>query len=161
MKINVKKLHKDAILPTYGSEESAGMDLYAMYSEDDDEMWVEAGKTIRIHTGIAMEIPKGYVGLIFARSGLATKSGLAPANKVGVIDSDYRGEIIVAMHNHNFAKDDVIGNEPSTFSGKQIEKGERIAQMVIVPCLHAELTEVNELSDTARGEGGFGSTGSK
>ena len=107
-----------------------------------------AAKTVLIHTGISMEIPVGCVGLIFARSGLATKRGLAPANKVGVIDSDYRGEIMVALHNH--------GDTPQS-----VECGERIAQIAIVPFLKAEFTECDELSDTVRGVGGFGSTGAK
>ncbi len=239
MKINIKKLREDAILPTYGTEYSAGMDLYSL----NDEVIVE-GETKLIHTGIAVEIPEGYVGLVFARSGLATKKGLAPANKVGVIDSDYRGEIMVALHNHNHSTEDAslwirfknldecerlretvrnILNQPSPLgddnhtsylerqimfyaqeeklrqkqrsetdvrkdvfyinkdtisaiinlvgpdnlkeqNGKDapfIDKGERIAQMVIVPYIHAELNEVDELSDTVRGDGGFGSTGSK
>ena len=144
-KVNIKKLNEKATIPTYGSEFSAGADLYALA---DEAITIEAGKTVLVHTGVAMEIPTGYVGLIFARSGLATKRALAPANKVGVIDSDYRGEIMVALHNH--------GSEPKT-----VENGERIAQLVLVPYLAAEFDEVDELSDTVRGEGGFGSTGRK
>ena len=144
-KVNIKKLNEKATIPTYGSEFSAGADLYALA---DEAITIEAGKTVLVHTGVAMEIPTGYVGLIFARSGLATKRDLAPANKVGVVDSDYRGEIMVALHNH--------GSEPKT-----IENGERIAQIVLVPYLTAEFDEVDELSDTVRGEGGFGSTGRK
>ena len=144
-KVNIKKLNEKATIPTYGSEFSAGADLYALA---DEAITIEAGKTVLVHTGVAMEIPTGYVGLIFARSGLATKRDLAPANKVGVVDSDYRGEIMVALHNH--------GSEPKT-----IENGERIAQIVLVPYLAAEFDEVDELSDTVRGEGGFGSTGRK
>ena len=144
-KVNIKKLNEKATIPTYGSEFSAGADLYALA---DEAITIEAGKTVLVHTGVAMEIPTGYVGLIFARSGLATKRDLAPANKVGVVDSDYRGEIMVALHNH--------GSEPKT-----IDNGERIAQLVLVPYLAAEFDEVDELSDTVRGEGGFGSTGRK
>ena len=144
-KINIKKLNENAAIPTYGSEFSAGADLYALA---DEPIVIEAHKTVLVHTGVAMEIPTGYVGRVFARSGLATKRALAPANKVGVIDSDYRGEIMVALHNH--------GDEPKT-----VENGERIAQLVLVPYLTAEFDEVDELSDTVRGEGGFGSTGRK
>ena len=145
MKVNFKKLNENAIVPTYGTEYSAGADLYALPGEN---ITVEPHKTLLIHTGIAMESPEGYCGLIFARSGLATKRGLAPANKVGVIDADYRGEIMVALHNHS--------DEPVA-----VEGGERVAQLAIVPFLKAEFTEVSELSDTLRGEGGFGSTGKK
>ncbi|MBR2965253.1 MAG: dUTP diphosphatase [Clostridia bacterium] len=145
MKINFKKLNENAIVPTYGTEYSAGADLYNLPVEN---VTVEPHKTVLIHTGIAMEIPEGYCGLIFARSGLATKRGLAPANKVGVIDADYRGEIMVALHNHSDAS-------------VTVEGGERVAQLAIVPFLKAEFAEVSELSDTVRGEGGFGSTGKK
>ena len=145
MKVNFKKLNENAIVPTYGTEYSAGADLYLLPGEN---ITVEPHKTVLVHTGIAMEIPEGYCGLIFARSGLATKRGLAPANKVGVIDADYRGEIMVALHNHSDA--------PVTLDG-----GERVAQLAIVPFLKAEFAEVSELSDTVRGEGGFGSTGKK
>lgn len=143
--VNVKKLRDNATLPTYGSEYAAGADLYACI---DIVTEFAPGETKMIPTGLAMEIPAGYAGLIYARSGLATKKGLAPANKVGVVDADYRGEIMVSLHNHS--------NEQ-----KSIEPNERIAQLVITPYLtaHFELTE--ELSDTVRGEGGFGSTGSK
>ena len=144
-KVNIKRLNENAVVPTYGSEFSAGADLYACA---DAPVTVEAGKTVLVHTGIAMEIPVGYVGLVFARSGLASKKGLAPANKVGVIDSDYRGEIMVALHNHS-AED------------KTIDAGERIAQIALVPYLTADFNVVDELSDTARGVGGFGSTGRK
>ena len=143
--MNVKKLNEKAILPTYGSAFAAGADLYAC---EDGEVTIAAGETKLIHTGLAMEIPEGLVGLIYARSGLASKKGLAPANKVGVVDSDYRGEIMVALHNH--------GNAPQT-----VAAGERIAQMVFAPYYTAEFTVVDELSDTVRGIGGFGSTGSK
>ena len=148
MKIKIKKLHKRAIIPTYGTEYSAGADLYAL-SESGAPISVPGGSTVLIRTGISVEIPEGYCGLIFARSGLATKRNLAPANKVGVIDADYRGEIMVALHNHNF------------FLNQTIAPGERIAQLAIVPFLKAEFEEADELSDTVRGEGGFGSTGTK
>lgn len=144
-KVNVKKLCDDAVIPTYGSEYAAGADLYACLSE---EVTIAPGETYLVKTGIAMEIPEGYVGLVYARSGLATKKGLAPANKVGVIDADYRGEIMVPLHNHS--------NKEAV-----IEQKERIAQMIITPYLTAEYTVVNELNDTVRGENGFGSTGRK
>ncbi|MBQ8879551.1 MAG: dUTP diphosphatase [Clostridia bacterium] len=144
MNVKIKKLTQNATLPTYGTEYSAGADLYNSGSS----VTVEPHATSVIHTGIAMEIPNGYVGLIFARSGLATKRGLAPANKVGVIDSDYRGEIMVALHNHT--------DSPTT-----VEEGERVAQLAIVPFLKADFTVSDELSDTTRGSGGFGSTGTK
>lgn len=130
-------------MPTYGTSYAAGADLYAVCDAD---VTIEPGETVLMHTGIAMEIPAGYVGLVYARSGLACKRGLAPANKVGVIDADYRGEIMVALHNH--------GTAPQTLS-----HGERIAQMVIAPFLAVSYEECEELSDTVRGEGGFGSTG--
>ena len=141
--IRVKKLRADAILHTYGSAEAAGADLYACLSEP---VLIEPGQTAWIPTGIAMEVPKGCAGLIYARSGLACKKGLAPANKVGVIDSDYRGEITVVVHNH--------GSLAQT-----VTCGERIAQMVITPVLTPAYEEVQDLSDTGRGQGGFGSTG--
>ncbi len=143
--VRVKKLDKRAILPTYGSPSAAGADLYALI---DNELTLEAGQTTLVHTGIAMEIPEGFVGLIYARSGIATKRGLAPANKVGVIDSDYRGEIMVALHNHS--------DKPQS-----ITDGERIAQLVIAPYLTANFVESESLEDTLRGDGGFGSTGKK
>lgn len=145
MKINFKKLNERAVAPTYGSVGSAGGDLY---SAEENEVLIPAGETAFIGTGIAVEIPLGYVGLVYARSGLACKRGLAPANKVGVIDSDYRGEIKVALHNH--------GKTDQT-----VAIGERIAQLVIAPYLFVEYEEKDELSDTVRGEGGFGSTGRK
>ena len=147
MKVNVKikRLDDNAVIPTYGSEFSAGADLYYAGNEP---LTIEAGKTVLVHTGVAMEIPQGLVGLVFARSGLATKRSLAPANKGGVIDSDYRGEIMVALHNHS--------DLPQT-----IDAGERIAQLVLVPYVAAAFEEVSELEDTARGAGGFGSTGTK
>ena len=141
MKVNVKKLNQNAKLPAYGSSAAAGADLYAVEGAQ-----IGAGETKFIHTGIAVELPQGTVGLIYARSGMACKQDLAPANKVGVIDADYRGEIIVALHNH--------GKEART-----VEAGDRIAQFVIAPYYTAEFIEANELSDTVRGDGGFGSTG--
>ena len=144
-KMKIKKLNDKAIIPTYASKFAAGADLYSC---EDSEITVAPGETRLIHTGIALEIPQGYVGLIYARSGLSTKRGLAPANKVGVIDADYRGEVMVALHNHS--------SEAQT-----VGVGERIAQMVIAPFLKADFTVVEELSDTQRGAGGFGSTGTK
>lgn len=145
VKINVKKLDERAVLPAYGSVSAAGADLYAV---TDGTVTFSPGETKLIHTGLAVEIPEGYAGLIYARSSLATKRGLAPANKVGVVDADYRGEVMVSLHNHSSAT-------------QTIESGERIAQLVITPFLKAEFTESEELSDTARGAGGFGSTGKK
>lgn len=139
------KLNPSAIVPTYGTDYAAGADLYAL---PDSAITIKSGETVLIHTGIAMQIPDGYAGFIFARSGIATKRGLAPANKVGVIDSDYRGEIMVALHNHS--------NKT-----QEIAAGERVAQMVIMPYLKAQFTETDTLEDTDRGEGGFGSTGTK
>lgn len=145
MNIKVKKLKPGATVPTMGSKFAAGADLY---SAEDADVVIGPGETKFIGTGLAMEIPEGYVGLVYARSGLACKRGLAPANKVGVVDSDYRGEIKVALHNH--------GKEAQT-----VEKGERIAQIVIAPYLSVNYEEADELSETERGEGGFGSTGRK
>ena len=141
--IRVKKLRDQATLPTYGSAEAAGADLYACLDEDIE---IQSGQSAFIPTGLSMEIPKGHAGLIYARSGLACKRGLAPANKVGVIDSDYRGEFIVVLHNH--------GDQTQTIS-----HGERIAQLVITPVFTPGFTEVEELTDTQRAGGGFGSTG--
>lgn len=141
--IPVKKLRPGAKLPTFGSAYAAGADLYACLEEP---MTIEPGKTVFIPTGLAMEIPSGYVGLVYARSGMACKRGLAPANKVGVVDSDYRGEFMIVLYNH--------GSEPQT-----VAPGERIAQLVITPVLMPCYEEVEELSDTVRGTGGFGSTG--
>ena len=145
MKVNIKKLHPRAHLPVYGSPHAAGADLYACM---DGDVVIGAGETVFIHTGIAAELPEGTVGLVYARSGLACKKDLAPANKVGVIDCDYRGEIMVAIHNH--------GKEP-----RVIADGERIAQLVIAPYYTVSFMEAEELSETVRGEGGFGSTGIK
>ena len=141
--IKVKKLRGNAVIPTYGSSEAAGADLYACLQEP---VTIMPGQTAFIPTGLSMELPVGYAGLIYARSGLACKRGLAPANKVGVIDSDYRGEFIVALYNH--------GDEPQTVSS-----GERIAQLVITPVFTPGFTEAEVLSDTERSSGGFGSTG--
>ena len=141
--IRVKKLSPNAILPTYGSQEAAGADLYACLQES---VTIQPGETAWIPTGLALEVPKGCAGLIYARSSMGVKRGLAPANKVGVIDSDYRGEIRVVLLNH--------GKEPQTLT-----HGERVAQMLITPVLTPAYTEVEELDDTQRGQGGFGSTG--
>ncbi len=145
MKVAIKKLDEKAIVPSYGSEYAAGADLYACLSGD---LVIPPHKTVLIPTGIAIELPLGYAGLIYARSGLATKKGLAPANKVGVVDCDYRGEVKVALHNHSEEEQSVCA-------------GERIAQLVITPYLTAEFSVGEELSQTERGDGGFGSTGSK
>ena len=143
--VNIKKIKPNAAIPTYGSANAAGADLYACI---DSTITIESGETVLVPTGLAMELPTGYAGLIYARSGLASKKGLAPANKVGVIDSDYRGEVLVALHNHS----------PQDAS---IEPGERIAQLVITPYIMGVFQEADELSDTERGAGGFGSTGTK
>ena len=142
-KINIKKLSSNAKIPSYATDFAAGCDLYSSSSEKKS---FNPGETKLIKTGVAMEIPIGYAGLIYARSGLATKKGLAPANKVGVIDSDYRGEIMVALHNH-------------TNEVKEIDAYERIAQLVITPYVKALFNEVDDLNETKRGENGFGSTG--
>lgn len=142
--VNFKKLNENAIAPAYATEFAAGADLYCA----DESVKIDPGQTVMVHTGLALEIPAGLVGLIYARSGLACKKGLAPANKVGVIDSDYRGEIIVALHNH--------GEKSVSF-----ERGERVAQIVFAPYYFAEFNEQSELDDTTRGTGGFGSTGTK
>ena len=141
--ISVKILREGAKLPTYGSAEAAGADLYACLEQD---AAIAPGQTVFIPTGFAMAVPKGCAGLIYARSGMACKRDLAPANKVGVIDSDYRGEIIVALHNH--------GGETRTVS-----HGERIAQIIITPVLTPGYELADTLDVTARGEGRFGSTG--
>ena len=141
--IRVRKLKERAILPTYGSTEAAGADLYACLEET---ITILPGESVFVPTGLAMEIPKGYAGLIYARSGLACKRGLAPANKVGVVDSDYRGEFMIVLHNH--------GSEPQI-----IAHGERIAQLVVTPVITPGFVEVESLSDTVRSAGGFGSTG--
>lgn len=144
MRINIKRIHDDAVIPTRGSASAAGYDLYACGM--DEPINIAPGSVAKIKTGVVMEIPEGYFGAIYARSGLATKQGLRPANCVGVVDSDYRGEIMVFLHNDsNFVR--------------TIQNGERIAQIIITPYLNVEFNEVDTLSDTARGEGGFGSTG--
>lgn len=143
--IRIKKLRENAVVPTYGSDFAAGADLYAAI---DVPVTIEPGETKFIPTGLAFEIPEGYAGFVYARSGLASKRGLAPANKVGVIDSDYRGEVMNAIHNH--------GKVSQT-----IEPGERTAQMVIAPYITANFILSKSLDDTQRGEGGFGSTGRK
>lgn len=143
--LRIKKLRDNAQMPTYGSEFAAGADMYAAI---DEAVTVEPGETKLIPTGLAFEIPEGYAGFVYARSGLASKRGLAPANKVGVIDADYRGEVMVALHNHS--------KEPQT-----VEAGERIAQMIIAPFVAVNYVFSDELDDTVRGEGGFGSTGRK
>lgn len=145
MNVYIKKVHPAAIMPTYGSAGAAGADLYAL-PDTDHPLVIASGETVLVHTGVAAAIPEGYVGLVYARSGLACKRGVAPANKVGVIDSDYRGEIMVALHNH--------GEVPQA-----IEPGDRIAQLVIAPVVQATFEWTEDLDDTTRGAGGFGSTG--
>ena len=144
-KINIKKLNEKAIIPTYGSDFAAGADLYASI---DEGITIEPNETKFIPTGLAFEIPVGLVGLVYARSGLSCKKGLAPANKVGVIDSDYRGEVMVALHNHSK-------------EAKSIEPNERIAQIVFTPYIKGNFEIVSALENTERGTGGFGSTGTK
>ncbi len=143
MQVRIKRLNDNARIPEYASAGAAGADLY----NAGGDVVIASGESAGIPTGIAIEIPEGYVGLVYARSGLACKEGLAPANKVGVIDSDYRGEIKVFLFNHSGA-------------ARTVTAGERIAQLVIAPFLHCEFTE-GEMSETKRGEGGFGSTGKK
>lgn len=143
--IKVKKLNEKAVIPTYGSEFSAGADIYACIDED---VTIKPHETAFIKTGLSFEVPEGYALFVFARSGLSCKQGLAPANKVGVVDSDYRGEVMVVLHNHT--------NEPKTISN-----GERIAQLVFMPYYKANFEVVENLSETVRGAGGFGSTGKK
>lgn len=143
--VRFQKLDERAVTPAYGSAAAAGADLYAV---TDAPITIGAGQTVLVHTGLAVEIPEGFVGLVCARSGLATKQGLAPANKVGVIDADYRGEVMVALHNHSG-------------EARTIESGERVAQLVLVPYLTAAYQQADSLTDTVRGDGGFGSTGSK
>ncbi len=143
--VRIKKLDPRAKMPNYGSETAAGADLYAL---SDEVLRIGAGETVVVRTGLAAEIPEGLAGFIYARSGLATKKGLAPANKVGVIDSDYRGEIRIALYNHSATE-------------QTVEPYERVAQLVIAPYVAARFEETDELSETVRGEGGFGSTGTK
>ena len=145
MTIRIKKLRPGAKLPVYSTRGAAGADLCACLEEP---VTIQPGETKMLPLGLAIEIPEGYVGLVYARSGMASRRGLAPANKVGVIDSDFRGELMAAMHNH--------GSVPQT-----IEPGERVLQLVITPYVQGVFSEVDELSDTQRGEGGWGSTGKR
>lgn len=145
MQINIKKLNKEAIIPTRGSEYAAGYDLYANCLPE-GYVIIEPHKTEKIGTGLAIEIPDGYFGAIVARSGLATKNGLRPANCIGICDNDYRGEYIVALHNDRNCME-------------VINHGDRIAQLIIMPFLDVKFNEVGEINDTERGDGGFGSTG--
>ncbi len=140
--LEIKKLDERATIPTYGTEDSAGADLYAMLDED---LEIKPNEMYLVPTGLSLAIPKGYVGLIYARSSLATKKGLAPANKVGVIDADYRGEVKVALYNQS--KETQV-----------ISPNERIAQIVFTPYLKVNFKVCDTLSDTVRGTGGFGST---
>ena len=140
--VKIKKLRDNAVIPVYGTEYAAGADLYACLEK---AVVINPRETAFIGTGLSMEIPIGYAGLVYARSGLSCKQGLAPANKVGVIDADYRGEITVALYNHSK-------------EAKTVSSGDRIAQLVITPFLTASFIEADELSDTVRGEVGFGST---
>lgn len=142
-KIRIKRLREGAVIPTYGTAFSAGADLYACLEE---VVTIAPGQTLKVPTGFALELPTGTAGLVFARSSLGTKKGLAPANKVGVIDSDYRGEVLVVLHNHSQET-------------QQIAPGERVAQLLIVPVFTPGFVEAEELSGTQRGAGGFGSTG--
>ncbi|MBR6794062.1 MAG: dUTP diphosphatase [Clostridia bacterium] len=143
LSVKIRKLSTDAVLPRYGSADAAGADLCSI-----ERVVVAPGETVLVHTGLAMELPCGYGGFIFARSGLATKRGLAPANKVGVIDADYRGEVLVALYNQSGVP-------------QVVEQGERIAQLVLLPAPQAEFLEAESLNDTDRADGGFGSTGRK
>lgn len=145
MTVKIVKLQQNAHIPTYGSADAAGADLYACI---DEAVTIQPSQTVLIPTGLSMEIEQGFAGFIYARSGLATKRGLAPANKVGVIDSDYRGQVMVSLHNHT--------EQPQT-----VEPGERVAQMVFAPVYRAQFCETDTLQDTERGTGGFGSTGMK
>ena len=145
MKIKVKKLNDRAVLPVYGSQYAAGADLYACTCE---ELVIAPHATVMVPTGIALELPVGYAGFVYARSGRASKRNLAPANKGGVIDCDYRGEVMVAVHNH--------GETAQT-----VAAGERVAQLVIAPYITAAFEEAEELSSTVRGEGGFRSPRTK
>lgn len=146
MQVNIMRMFDDAIVPTFGSDGAAGADLYARIDNERHMQAIYPNSTQMISTGICMEIPESYVGLVFSRSGLATKQGLSLANCVGVIDSDYRGEIKIALHNHS----DSI---------RKVKHGERVAQIVLVPFLKPVFHEQDSLSDTTRGEDGFGSTG--
>ena len=141
--VKIKLLNENAKIPTYGSIDAAGADIYANI---DSEITIKPHETVFIKTGLAFAIPKGLVGLVYARSGLSCKQGLAPANKVGVIDSDYRGELMVALHNHSEEE-------------KIVHPNDRIAQIVFTPYVKASFLETNNLDETIRGNGGFGSTG--
>ncbi len=145
MTVKIVKLQQNAKIPTYGSTDAAGADLYACLEKP---VSILPGQTVLIPTGLSMEIEQGFAGFIYARSGLATKRGLAPANKVGVIDCDYRGQVMVSLHNHSSAP-------------QYVEPGERVAQIVFAPVYQAAFLEAEALSDTERGTGGFGSTGTK
>lgn len=145
MTVKIVKLDQNAHIPTYGSASAAGADLYACIEAP---VTIQPGQTVLIPTGLSMEIEEGFAGFIYARSGLATKRGLAPANKVGVIDSDYRGQVMVSLHNH-------------TGVAQSVEPGERVAQIVFAPVYQASFCEVEALQNTERGTGGFGSTGTK
>ncbi len=145
MTVKIVKLNQNAHIPTYGSASAAGADLYACIEES---VCIQPGQTVLVPTGLSMEIEEGFAGFIYARSGLATKRGLAPANKVGVIDSDYRGQVMVSLHNHT--------NAPQS-----VEPGERVAQIVFAPVYQAQFCLVDALQETERGTGGFGSTGMK
>lgn len=144
--INIKKTDENAKIPTYGSVYAAGADLYAVIHNEENKVEILPGETAFIDTGIVMEIPNGYVGLVYARSGLSCKQGLAPANKVGVIDSDYRGNIMVALYNQS--------NET-----RIVSEGDRIAQIIIQPVEQFGFKVTENLSNTVRGNGGFGSSG--
>ena len=145
MTVKIVKLNPNAHIPTYGSASAAGADLYACIEQT---VCIQPGQTVLVPTGLSMEIEEGFAGFIYARSGLATKRGLAPANKVGVIDSDYRGQVMVSLHNHT--------NTPQS-----VEPGERVAQIVFAPVYQAQFCLVDALQETERGTGGFGSTGTK
>lgn len=147
MEIKIKKLNSNATIPTRGSEYAAGYDLYACLQEN-EAVAIEPHTTAKIGTGVAIEAPQGTFGAVFARSGLATKQGLRPANCVGVCDEDYRGEYIVALHN-------------DTNETRYVENGDRIAQLVFIPYISVNFIEAKELDETSRGDGGFGSTGTK
>lgn len=160
LKLKIKKLSEDAILPIRGTPDSAGYDVYSI-----EDATIPTQQSVQVHLGIAIEIPKGYVGLLFARSGLASKKHLRPSNCVGVVDSDYRGEVMVNLYNDTVPSTFgtvVSGMFPTLDSGEQIiKKGDRVAQLVILPYIAPELILCDELSDTPRGEGGFGSTDEK
>ena len=141
--VRIKLLNENAKVPTYGTNYAAGADIYACINETQT---INPGETKLINTGFSVEIPEGYAGLIYARSGISIKRGLAPANKVGVVDSDYRGEIMVALYNQSSEI-------------REIEPGERIAQLIVTPYLKVDFIESDELDDTSRGSGAFGSTG--